>query len=175
MRFRPVESPTNVAYLRTRLDEKAAAMRAIVEAGRREKRDLTKQEDKQLRSLDWEAKQVKDNLERAERAVEFTRQASEGRERTIEVSPMSTHVHPDAPITSRLFGVSNEAELRSLFTTTSSSAIATVQNWPDFAGYLANQSAALESGVRIIDTDATQIKVVAGSSAALRSARNTPD
>ena len=82
---------------------------------------------------------------------------------TVEKTVRDPDLEKVAPITSRLFDVSNERELRSILTSTSSNALATTRYWSTFEQFLANASAALQSGVRVIDIDTTNLHVPAGT------------
>jgi HK97 family phage major capsid protein len=159
---------TYTEMARSRLAEKTDEMKSILDLAQAEKRDITPTENKRLKTLEYEAAERATVYERAKRADELAKEAAEFRGVTtrIESSTGAPSVHPDAPISSRLFNVTSDVELRALLTSTSSNAIATTQNWPDFSAYLANQSAALQAGCRIIDIDATSVKIPAGTALA---------
>jgi HK97 family phage major capsid protein len=77
-----------------------------------------------------------------------------------------TNLAQEAPVTTRLYETQDQTELRSILTSTSSSALATTKLWNKFEDYLANASAALQSGARVVDIDTTTLHGPAGTALA---------
>jgi HK97 family phage major capsid protein len=79
---------------------------------------------------------------------------------------------PNGPKDTKQMGVTERiynkigVDYRSILTSTSTSALATRQDWREFSEYLYPASAALRSGIRVIDIDATSVKIPAGTALA---------